>query len=909
MNFDRIRVAAYGTLEDLDTGSDPLPSLVVVQAPNEGGKTTFFSVLSSLLYGFYPASSERHPYAPWSGEFADAEARVRLSGDSTVTVQRRLRTSPWGRLSRGEDRVEELANRTVPWASHVRRELFEEVFALTLADLARVDEKRWPEIQDRLLAGLGAEDLRGAREVTAELDAEAKKLWRPDEMGKPRDAELRDRLQELNEARIEARDRDQKAREAARSLGEARRRLEEIRDRKREARAVVERATTLGPVRRRLARIEEESTRAGDPEELEGLPDDPGDRLDELKGREEELEDRIEEAESEEERLLSRTEAVDETDRVVLEHAGEIRTLAKLCGDVGELRGRLSALEERAEDRDRDARRLGRELFDRPWDEVDREAVREAPVAELRSTVADFRDAREAAVRVRERIRDREREEPPPPEGGWKGAGPALLGVGAILVLAGWAAEPGTVLLALGGVAAFTGALLVLRRRDATVSARRSRRRHQEILEELEAERERAEAAVDAARNRVAQAASPLPLAETRLDDPRPELVHQVERLQGRLEELRRARKEARDEGERLDDLRTRADRLVDACGIPAPEGLAGRVVALESALESAEEKRGDARSAREALERTRDALERARAEAGDAAETRRSLEERLARLGEGDVERGAEEARERLAALERARLLREELELDHPDLEELRRRIQEAEERGEEWLVDEEARIAAEDRVEELDGREKALIEEINDLKHRLQNLQKGPALADVESDREEVMEKRRMVWLRRDRLAFLSRVVRTADHRFRERNQPDLLKAAGEYLAEITAGRYRRLRMPEGDLDGTVLLQGPGYPGALPVDTPVSTGTREQVYLALRLAIVDHLDAGGERLPLFLDEAFVNWDAERRERGFSLLADLSGERQVFVFTCHDVMAESLEERGARLLRLDGPR
>jgi uncharacterized protein YhaN len=66
-----------------------------------------------------------------------------------------------------------------------------------------------------------------------------------------------------------------------------------------------------------------------------------------------------------------------------------------------------------------------------------------------------------------------------------------------------------------------------------------------------------------------------------------------------------------------------------------------------------------------------------------------------------------------------------------------------------------------------------------------------------------------------------------------------------------------------------------------------------------------VDHLDQGKERLPLFIDEAFVNWDAERRDRGLEVLAEASSTRQVFAFTCHPEMAERLGALGACVLRL----
>ena len=96
-----------------------------------------------------------------------------------------------------------------------------------------------------------------------------------------------------------------------------------------------------------------------------------------------------------------------------------------------------------------------------------------------------------------------------------------------------------------------------------------------------------------------------------------------------------------------------------------------------------------------------------------------------------------------------------------------------------------------------------------------------------------------------------------------------------------------------------------GPGLPAPVPLATPVSTGTLEQAYLSLRLAIVDHLDRSGERLPLFVDEVFVNWDGERRARGLEVLASIATQRQVFVFTCHPGVADELAQRGGRVLAL----
>ena len=134
-------------------------------------------------------------------------------------------------------------------------------------------------------------------------------------------------------------------------------------------------------------------------------------------------------------------------------------------------------------------------------------------------------------------------------------------------------------------------------------------------------------------------------------------------------------------------------------------------------------------------------------------------------------------------------------------------------------------------------------------------------------------------------------------------------MLRRAGEYLAHITEGRYSRVvTAEEGDRE-IFKLRGDGHQHAVSLDGGVSTGTREQAYLALRLAAVDELDTGGERLPVFVDEVFVNWDEDRRSRGIELMARLAEERQVFVFTCHSDVELALERLGGCVVRLEAGR
>jgi uncharacterized protein YhaN len=297
-------------------------------------------------------------------------------------------------------------------------------------------------------------------------------------------------------------------------------------------------------------------------------------------------------------------------------------------------------------------------------------------------------------------------------------------------------------------------------------------------------------------------------------------------------------------------------------------------------------------------IERIEVALAASRAAVAD-------LEEAARRFAEDSVEDGLQEATRRLEALERARRLEEELEESQPDLPLLRQRIDEAEREGARWLsedgdlVTRRGRVRQlQDQIEELERKTSALTKEVE--------LARGEETADQVDGEAATLEATTAALVRaRDRKWVLAHLLREADRAFREEHQPDLMRRAGRHLSHLTDGRYDRILVEETDERDLFRIAGPGIAGPIPLSHPVSTGTLEQAYLSLRLAIVDHLDQGTESLPLFIDEVFVNWDAERRRRGMEVVAGLAETRQVFVFTCHPFMARELTEAGARLVEL----
>jgi hypothetical protein len=76
------------------------------------------------------------------------------------------------------------------------------------------------------------------------------------------------------------------------------------------------------------------------------------------------------------------------------------------------------------------------------------------------------------------------------------------------------------------------------------------------------------------------------------------------------------------------------------------------------------------------------------------------------------------------------------------------------------------------------------------------------------------------------------------------------------------------------------------------------LSTGTREQVSVLVRLAFAELLADRGHQLPVILDDALVYSDDDRRERMFEALAAAAQRHQVIVLTCQQSFAAGLVER-----------
>ena len=76
------------------------------------------------------------------------------------------------------------------------------------------------------------------------------------------------------------------------------------------------------------------------------------------------------------------------------------------------------------------------------------------------------------------------------------------------------------------------------------------------------------------------------------------------------------------------------------------------------------------------------------------------------------------------------------------------------------------------------------------------------------------------------------------------------------------------------------------------------VSSGTSDQIYLALRLASARIFQNNEYKLPLIFDDSLVNYDAKRLEASLKWISD-TYKNQIIIFSCHKREASILEELG----------
>lgn len=213
---------------------------------------------------------------------------------------------------------------------------------------------------------------------------------------------------------------------------------------------------------------------------------------------------------------------------------------------------------------------------------------------------------------------------------------------------------------------------------------------------------------------------------------------------------------------------------------------------------------------------------------------------------------------------------------------------------------------------IEVLEGEIKSIGEKIGGIKHGLDLMRGDSHAADAAARAQEALARVRANAEKFVRAKLAAVILRREIERYREENQGPLLGRASALFSRLTLGAFTGLRAGFDDKDRASLRIVRAGGGEVEAEG-LSEGTRDQLYLSLRLASLLRYADVAAPMPLVLDDVLIHFDDERSAAALSVLAEVSKTVQVIFFTHHarlvDLAQSSIPKTDLTIHELTSPR
>lgn len=134
---------------------------------------------------------------------------------------------------------------------------------------------------------------------------------------------------------------------------------------------------------------------------------------------------------------------------------------------------------------------------------------------------------------------------------------------------------------------------------------------------------------------------------------------------------------------------------------------------------------------------------------------------------------------------------------------------------------------------------------------------------------------------------------------HTLREEKLPKVLKQVNQLFSTLTGGKYNKLLVNEQGYFEVLATDGTSYHIA-----ELSQATKEQAYVALRLALAESLKEVA-LFPLMMDDPFVHFDRNRMHYMIQLMKEVKNKRQILYFTCHTTLYNEWQDQDVIMIDL----
>lgn len=793
--------------------------LTVFYGQNEAGKSTMASALENIIFGFAPANLANHPYAPWSGEAIELSVSI---GDNQI--HRRMGQTITGHIEK-DNQVTKLNNKSV--LHHVSRNLFKSVFQLTSEDLMALEGKSWEEVENKVLLNYDSDYLNSPRTVIDDLNQEISNIWRDSNRGKSALKVLESNVKALKK---EMRDLRLKEDEFKEQVVEAEN-LQKQRDQLLDSISKLKRSVdgyekTLG-LRNLLSNMAYLEKQYVNKETFLKLPKDLIMRSENNEKMLQEVNHQIEEVD----------QALDMIDTSFKEIPKEYESIKGIEMELPSIRRQFNTLNTKntlLEDKEVRLKTLGGQMDEAlAICQLNRSHLNEVKALDLLTL--------KALVHQRDLAYEGEEKNTKP-----------YLGI-SLFVLGAFAGGFGIFkqldYLSLAGVFVAGLGLAFSLSKQRRVNNDTYKMIIQEIDEKLKGL---------SLNKQVAKG-----VTISWIEDLSRLKSHTLSYLS-----LHKDLKQLKGEIEKEEsDIREKS-----IC--PLDYQIGDWLVAVENWLKIGsvnEQVNHQVQVQKNQLMRDKESYSKKHSEIEN---ERILLDKFFLSLGDS-VDEGRGVYSENIDLYHKWHLYKDELDsLDQVEV--LLKEVDQFDFSKEDYLIEKDTLLEKENelklveiRLAEIDVHVAHALEDVSfkDLMGRLESL---------EEEKSKLIDRRNQLILQRE-------IIKLADQTYQESNKPEVVKSAGNYLAQMTGGKYTSLYFDEAQ---KLLVKTKS--GLRPLSEAFSKGTKNQMYLAFRLSLMDLLDPE-RRLPLIMDEAFINFDEERAEKTFELFKNLSKKRQIVFFTCHD--------------------
>jgi uncharacterized protein YhaN len=204
---------------------------------------------------------------------------------------------------------------------------------------------------------------------------------------------------------------------------------------------------------------------------------------------------------------------------------------------------------------------------------------------------------------------------------------------------------------------------------------------------------------------------------------------------------------------------------------------------------------------------------------------------------------------------------------------------------------------IEIDNQLTELDILRSDLDQRLGGIQTTLEQMDGSGRAAEKAEQSQQVLSSMRENVERYVRLRMCSAILNREIERYRNENQDPLLERAGRIFSDLTLRSFLTLKSDFNDKDEPVLV-GIRPSGERVGVQGMSDGTRDQLYLALRVASLEKYLAVNEPVPFVVDDILIRFDDDRSSAALRVLASLSQKTQVIFLTHHARLVELVQTK-----------